>query len=76
LREREYWVVRATLTQLQLSIGLALWPSNWAAASRVPGKSASLSLGESRLLRSASWRVDIYSTAKSEKGYVVFGRRF
>jgi hypothetical protein len=76
LREREYWVVRATLRQLQLVERLGF--SIEELGHREP-RPRQVRIAVSRLEQVAevgSLRVDIYDTTKSKKGYVIMGGAF
>lgn len=76
LREREYWVVRATLTQLQLLERLGFLVEELGRREPHPRQ---VRIAISRLEQIAEvggLRVDIYDTTKSEKGYIILGGAF
>jgi hypothetical protein len=76
LREREYWVVRATLTQLQLLERLGFLVED---LGRREPRPRQVRIAVSRLEQVAEvggLRVDIYGTTKSEKGYIILGGAF
>src|SRR5437667_1693737 len=73
LREREYWVVRATLTQLQLLDRLGFVAEELGRREPRPRQVRIAVPRREQIAEVGELRVDIYSTAKSEKGYVVLG---
>jgi len=76
LREREYWVVRGTLRQVQLVERLGFSVEE---LGRREPRPRQVRITVSRLEQVAEvggLRVDIYSTRKSEKGYAIMGGAF
>jgi hypothetical protein len=76
LREREYWVVRATLTQLQLLERLGFVVEELGRREPRPRQVRIAVSSREQVAEVGRLRVDIYDTQKSEKGYVLLGGAF
>jgi len=76
LREREYWVVRATLKQLQLLERLGFVVEELGRREPRPRQVRIVVPRLEQVAEVGGLRVDIYDTAKSEKGYVILGGAF
>lgn len=76
LREREYWIVRATLTQLRLLGRLAYQVEDLGRREPRPRQVRIVVSSREQVAEVGAHRVDIYSAAKSERGYVILGGAF
>lgn len=76
LREREYWIVRATLTQLRLLGQLGYKVEELGRREPRPRQVRIVVSRREQVAEVGAHRVDIYSTAKSERGYVILGGAF
>lgn len=76
LREREYWVVRGTLRQLQLVEQLGFALEEVGLREPRPRQVRIIVPRREQVAEVAALRVDVYDTAKSEKGYAIMGGAF
>lgn len=76
LREREYWVVRGTLRQLQLVEQLGFALEEVGRREPRPRQVRIIVSRREQVAEVATLRVDIYDTTKSEKGYAIMGGAF
>ena len=76
LREHEYWIVRATLTQLRLLGRLGYQVEELGRREPRPRQVRIVVSSREQVVEVGAHRVDIYSAAKSERGYVILGGAF
>ena len=76
LREREYWVVRATLTQLQLLERLGFSVEELGRREPRPRQVRIVVFRRDQVAEVGALRVDIYETERSDQGYVILGGAF
>jgi len=76
LREREYWMVRATVTQLRLLGRLGYQVEELGRREPRPRQVRIVVSQREQVAEVGTHRVDIYSAAKSESGYVILGAAF
>jgi len=76
LREHEYWIVRATSTQLQLLGRLGYQVEKLGLREPLRRQVRIVVSRREQVAEVGAHRVDIYSAAKSERGYVILGGAF
>jgi len=76
LREHAYWIVRATSTQLQLLGRLGYQVEKLGLREPRPRQVRIVVSLREQVAEVGAHRVDIYSSAKSERGYVILGGAF
>jgi hypothetical protein len=76
LREHEYWIVRATSNQLQLLGRLGYQVEELGHREPRPRQVRIVVSRREQVAEVGAHRVDIYSAAKSERGYVILGGAF
>jgi hypothetical protein len=76
LREHEYWIVRATLTQVRLLGRLGYQVEELGRRELRPRQVRIVVSERTQVAEVGAHRVDIYSASKSERGYVILGGAF
>jgi len=76
LREHEYWIVRATLTQVRLLGRLGYQVEELGRREPRPRQVRIVVSRREQVAEVGAHRVDIYSAAKSERDYVILGGAF
>jgi hypothetical protein len=76
LRERAYWIIRATLNQLQLLGRLGYQVEDLRRGEPRPRQVRIVVSKWEQVAEVGAHRIDIYSSAKSERGYIIEGGAF